>query len=65
MKKAQITIGGRYVAKVSGGLTIVRILSESLYGGWDARNEVTGRAVRIKTAQRLRRPAQSAIDHLV
>lgn len=54
MKKAQVKIGGRYVAKVSDGLTTVRILRESPYGGWDATNEGTGRAVRVRSAQRLR-----------
>jgi hypothetical protein len=55
MKKAQIRIGGRYEAKVSGGVTVVRIEGESRYGGWDARNEKTGKAVRIRSAQRLRK----------
>lgn len=57
MKKTQVVIGERYVAKVSSGLTIVKILSESPYGGWDTRNEETGRKVHIKSAMRLRRPA--------
>lgn len=55
MKKAEIKIGSRYVAKVSGALTTVYIDSESRYGGWNATNVKTGRAVRIKSAQRLRR----------
>jgi len=54
MKKAQIKVGGRYKALVSGALVAVRITGESRFGGWDARNEVTGRSVRIKSAQRLR-----------
>jgi hypothetical protein len=55
MKKAEVQINGRYEALVSGRLTTVRILSESIYGGWNARNEATGRDVRIRSAQRLRR----------
>lgn len=55
MKKAQVKVGGRYEAKVSDGMTVVRILRESPYGGWDATNERTGRAVRVRSAQRLRR----------
>jgi len=55
MRKAEIKIGGRYDAKVSGKIVPVRILSESMYGGWHAVNENTGRDVRIKSAQRLRR----------
>lgn len=54
MKKADVQIGGRYIAKVSGKLARVRIIGESIYGGWDATNEATGRDVRIKTAARLR-----------
>ena len=65
MRKAQIEIGGRYVAKVSGQLTIVHVLRDSPYGGWDAENVETGRKVRIRSPQRLRRPARTAIDHLI
>ncbi len=55
MKKANVGIGRAYEAKVSGTITKVRITSESIYGGWNAQNTVTGREVRIKTAGRLRR----------
>lgn len=54
MKKADIEIGGVYSAKVSGKLCPVKIMRESRFGGWDAKNTSTGRAVRIKSAQRLR-----------
>ena len=54
MKASEIQIGGRYYAKVSGKVVIVRIRAESRFGGWDAVNEETRRQVRIKTAQRLR-----------
>jgi hypothetical protein len=57
MKKADVQIGGTYVAKVSGNLVTVRIDRESPYGGWDAVNLSTGRSVRIRSAARLRRPA--------
>jgi len=57
MKKADVEIGGRYIAKVSGSETVVRITNKSIYKGWDAVNVKTGRPVRIKTAARLRRPA--------
>jgi len=60
MKKADVEMGGRYVAKVSGNLVAVRIDRESPYGGWDATNLTTGRAVRIRTAARLRRRDRSA-----
>ena len=63
MKKAEITIGSRYVAKISGKLTVVRITSEASYGGWFAVNTTTGREVRIRTAAKLRRPV-NANDHM-
>lgn len=55
MRKAQVKLQGRYECKVSGELVAVTILAVSQYGGWDARNEKTGRAIRVKSAQRLRR----------
>ena len=57
MKKNEVKVGGTYVAKVSDRLTTVRITGESRYGGWDAVNTKTGKAVRIKSAQRLRAEA--------
>jgi hypothetical protein len=54
MRKAEIVIGRTYLAKVSGNLVGVRILGESRFGGWDARNTTTGREVRIRNAGRLR-----------
>mgnify|MGYP001600192200 CR=1 FL=1 len=55
MKKAEVEIRGVYVAKVSGQLVTVRLERESPYGGWDATNLATGRAVRIRSAARLGR----------
>lgn len=55
MKKNDVETGATYVAKVSGKLARVRIERESPHGGWDATNVDTGRRVRIKSAQRLRR----------
>lgn len=55
MKKNDVEIGAAYVAKVSGRLTRVRIAGISPHGGWNAVNVETGRAVRIRTAGRLRR----------
>jgi hypothetical protein len=54
MKKNEVKVGGRYIAKVSGKLVQVRITGTSGHGGWDAVNEATGKEVRIKSAQRLR-----------
>ena len=58
MKKHEITIGGVYAAKVSGKVVPVKITGESPYGGWDAVNTQTRRAVRIRSAARLRRPVR-------
>jgi hypothetical protein len=57
MKKSEVEIGTTYVAKVSGRLARVRIVSESQYGGWNAVNTDTKREIRIRGAQRLRRKA--------
>ena len=59
MKKQHVQLGGTYVAKVSGRTARVRIDAESRFGGWDATNVDTGRQVRIKSAQRLRREVGS------
>ena len=55
MKKDEIEVGQAYTAKVSGNLTTVVIETVSPHGGWDAINTRTGKRVRIKSAQRLRR----------
>jgi hypothetical protein len=57
MKKDEITIGGTYLAKVSDRVVPVRIDAENARGGWDATNLLTDKKVRIKSAQRLRCPA--------
>jgi hypothetical protein len=57
MKKQDVQIGSTYIVKVSGVLAKVRITGESPYGGWRGTNLATGREVRIRTAARLRRPA--------
>ncbi len=62
MKKKEIEVGGTYAAKVSDRVVPVRILRESPYGGWDARNEITGRSVRVRSAQRLRFPVESYVN---
>lgn len=60
MKNSEIKIGKHYAAKVSGDITVVRIIAKSVLGGWDARNIHTGREIRIKSAARLRREVVSA-----
>jgi hypothetical protein len=57
MKKQDVEIGSTYIVKVSGVLAKVRITGESPYGGWRGTNLATGREIRIRSAARLRRPA--------
>jgi hypothetical protein len=70
MKKSDVKVGQVYSAKVSGNIVPVRIDRENPRGGWDGTNMVTKKAVRIKSAQRLRgkaaawpgKPAANASD---
>lgn len=55
MKKDEIKIGHTYSAKVSDRIVTVRIDSTNTHGGWNATNTTTGKRIRIKSAQRLRR----------
>lgn len=54
MKKAQISVGKRYLVKVSGKIVQVLLTAECRHGGWMGTNLDTKREVRIKTAARLR-----------
>jgi hypothetical protein len=64
MKIADVQVGGRYVAKVSGVLTTVRVLAVretvsyrgALRSVIDVVNERTGRRTTFRSAARLRRP---------
>jgi hypothetical protein len=53
MKKADVKIGGRYYANVSGKRVEVRIDAEKSRGGWEATNLATSKQIHIKSAQRL------------
>ncbi len=53
MKKAEVKIGDKYYANVSGKRCEVRIDAEKPRGGWDATNLATGKKIHIKSAQRL------------
>lgn len=69
MKLHDITIGGRYIAKISGVMTTVRVLAiRELPPAWhrpggkwrtviDVVNEKTGRKTTFRSAARLRRAA--------
>jgi len=51
---SQVVLGKVYNVKVSGKVQPVRLVGESRFGGWDGVNTNTGRAVRIRTAAKLR-----------
>ena len=53
MKKAEVKIGGKYYANVSGNRCEIQIDAEKPRGGWDATNLATGKKIVIKSAQRL------------
>ena len=72
MKKAEIAVGGRYVAKVSGVLTVVRVdavRTREWYGTvrdttvYDCTNERTGRQVTFRSAAKFRKvaPAKAGV----
>ena len=54
MKEKEVHVGHYYRVRVSGKIAVVRLDSESRYGGWDATNMSTLKRVRIKTAVKLR-----------
>ena len=54
MKKNQVKLGEVYSAKVTGRIAPVRIDRANPRGGWDGTNVKTQKAVRIRSAQRLR-----------
>jgi hypothetical protein len=55
MKKADVQIGASYLVKVAGNLVPVKITSEHDNGGWMGKSEKTGKAIRVKSPQRLRK----------
>ncbi len=60
MKKAEVTIGGKYYANVSGNRVEIQIDTERSTGGWNATNLATGKKIHIKSAQRLHGEVGSA-----
>ena len=62
MKKAEVKVGGTYLARVSGAVVPVCIRAEHPRCGWVGVNTVTRREVRIKTAARLRREVRTNSD---
>ena len=63
MKLSELEVGGRYTAKVSGRVQVVRVvaINEVPASRWsraktsiEAVNEATGRRITLRSAQRLR-----------
>jgi hypothetical protein len=55
MKKNDVQIGATYLVKVASNLVPVKITREHDSGGWEGTSVKTGKTIRIKTAQRLRK----------
>ena len=52
--RAEVMVGSRYGAKISGRIVEVEVVAEHPHGGWVAVSRETGRTVRIHTARKLR-----------
>ena len=59
MKKNEVEVGKFYTAKITGHMATVRIDAENPQGGWTATNITTGKKIKIKSAQRLRRETRA------
>ena len=55
MKKDDVQTGATYLVKVAGNLVPVKITREHDGGGWVGTSVKTGKTIRIKSAQRLRK----------
>lgn len=60
MKQSDVKIGATYQVKVAGNLVPVKIVRTHECGGWDGTSVKTGKTIRIKTEQRLRRQLADA-----
>jgi len=55
MKKSDVQTGATYLVKVAGNLVPVKIDREHDNGGWLGTSQKTGKTIRIKSPQRLRK----------
>lgn len=55
MKKEDVKVGATYLVKVAGNLVPVEITKEHANGGWEGKSVKTGKTIRIKNPQRLRK----------
>ena len=61
MKNSDVQIGATYLVKVADNLVPVKITREHPSGGWEGTSEKTGKTIRIKSAQRLRKRLDDAV----
>ncbi|QNN25119.1 hypothetical protein HED60_23520 [Planctomycetales bacterium ZRK34] len=62
MKKSDVQIGATYLVKVASNLVPVKITHEHDNDGWEGTSVKTGKTIRIKSAQRLRKCLDDAAD---
>ena len=55
MKNSDVQIGATYLVKVADNLVPVKHVREHSRGGWEGTSAKTGKTIRIKSAQRLRK----------
>ena len=55
MKNSEIQIGATYLVKVADNLVPVKLVRQHPSGGWEGVSEKTGKTIRIKSGQRLRK----------
>ncbi len=63
MKKTDVQTGATYLVKVAGNLVPVKITAEHPSGGWDGVSVKTGKTIRVRSPQRLRKRLADA-EHL-
>ncbi len=63
MKKTDVQINATYAVKVAGNLVPVKITAEHPSGGWVGTSVKTGKAIRVRSPQRLRKRLADA-EHL-
>ena len=63
MKKTDVQINATYAVKVAGNLVPVKITAEHPSGGWMGTSVKTGKAIRVRSPQRLRKRLADA-EHL-
>lgn len=62
MKSSDVQMGATYLVKVADNLVPVKLTREHPSGGWEGASEKTGKTIRIKSAQRLRKRLADAAN---